>query len=57
MNPFYTGVRVLNRFEDKSRIGQEIVDWFVIDDSHEKIIDENTFMTITALYDDIKKKI
>ena len=56
LNPFYTGVRVLNRFEDKSRIGQEIVDWFVIDDSHEKIIDENTFMTITALYDEIKKK-
>ena len=55
LNPFYTGVRVWNRFENRTKQERDSIDWIFIDDAHEKIIDEKTYVTVTSLYEEIKK--
>lgn len=56
LNPFYTGIKVWNRFDPKTKRERETTEWFFIDDAHEKIIDEKTYITASALYEEIKKK-
>ena len=55
LNPFYTGIRVWNRFDSKTKKERAITDWLFIDNTHEKIIDEKTYVSATALYEEIKK--
>ena len=56
LNPFYTGVRVWNRFENRTKQERDSIDWIFVDNAHEKIIDEKTYVTVTSLYEEIKKK-
>jgi DNA invertase Pin-like site-specific DNA recombinase len=56
LNPFYTGVRVWNRFENRTKLERDSIDWIFVDNAHEKIIDEKTYVSVTSLYEEIKKK-
>ncbi len=56
LNPFYTGVRVWNRFENRTKQERDSIDWIFVDNAHEKIIDEQTYVNVTSLYEEIKKK-
>lgn len=56
LNPFYTGIRVWNRFENRTKQERDSDDWIFVDNAHEKIIDEKTYVTVTSLYEEIKKR-
>lgn len=56
LNPFYTGIKVWNRFDGKTNKERETADWIFIDNAHEKIIDEKVYVTVTSLYEEIKKQ-
>lgn len=56
LNPFYTGVRVWNRFENRTKLERDSIDWIFVDNAHEKIINEQIYVNVTSLYEEIKKK-
>ena len=56
LNPFYTGIRVWNRFDKQTQQERANEDWIFLDNAHEKLIDEKTYILVTSLYEEIKKK-
>ena len=56
LNPFYTGIRVWNRFENRTGLERESSNWIFVDNDHERIIDEKTYVMVTSLYEEIRKK-
>ena len=55
LNPFYTGVRVWNRFETRTNRERDSSDWIFVENSHEPLIDPEMYFTVTSLYEEIKK--
>lgn len=55
LNPFYTGVRVWNRFESRTNRERDSSDWIFVENSHEPLIDQETYFTVTSLYDEVKR--
>ena len=54
LNPFYTGVYIWNKTNIPA--GTDRTNWIYVDNAHEKIIDEKTYISVTSLYNEIKKK-
>ena len=56
LNPFYTGVYIWNKTNIQLNQGIDRNNWIYVDNAHEKIIDEKTYIMVTNLYNEIKKK-
>jgi DNA invertase Pin-like site-specific DNA recombinase len=56
LNPFYAGVRVWNRFDNRLQHERDSSEWIFVENAHEKLIDEELFIAVSQSYQEIKRK-